>query len=218
MYAAVKGMVVEYNAQAVTLKCHFALSQELGLSACIPLSVIGNNVVASCEADIPLTLTQLAMHYLSGGEATTYADTHELTGEKVLWGACGFAPADMCIDGKIICEVPQGESGGLGDTFGDYITNKNHLKAGRLTAARILKEASGEYTLHAVAGDAAGDIGKTSEFGAPQYAFTEMQMDADFDKFAQNLGSHHYALVYADLLEELEMYCNYKNMKAIIER
>lgn len=218
MYAAIKNIVKAFNAQAVTLKCHFALSQELGLSACIPLSVIGNQVVASCEADIPLTLTQLVMHYLSGGELTTYADTHELTGTRVLWAACGFAPAGMCINGKIICDLPEGESGGLGDTFGDYITNKNHLKAGRLTAARILKEAEGGYTLHAVAGNALGDIGKTSEFGAPQYTFTETELDADFDQFAQNLGSHHYALVYADLLEELELFCKYKKMNALIER
>jgi L-fucose isomerase-like protein len=217
MYLILKNFVNQYNAQAITLKCHFALSQEFGLTACIPLSVIGNQVVASCEADIPLVLTQLILHYLSSGELTTYADTHELTGKRVLWGACGFAPAGMCVNGKIICDIPAGQSGGLGDTFGDYITNKNHLKAGRMTVARILKEENGGFSLHAALGTALGDIGKTSEFGAPQYSFTEMELDAHFDRFAQNLGSHHYALVYADLAEELELFCRYKKINTIIE-
>lgn len=218
MYLAVKEVVKEFNAQAVTLRCHFALSQEYGLTACIPLSVIGNEMVASCEADIPLTLTQLILHYLSGGCLTTYADTHELTGKRILWGACGFAPAGMCIDNKIICQLPADNPTGLGATFKDYITNKNYLKEGRITAARLLKEADGSYTMHAVTGKAVGDVGKTSEFGSPQYSFTETILDTDFDTFAQNLGSHHYALVYAELAEELELFCKYNNLKALVEK
>jgi L-fucose isomerase-like protein len=218
MYAILKQFVSEYRAQAITLKCHFALSQEFGLTACIPLSIIGNKVVASCEADIPLVLTQLVMHYLSCGGLTTYADTHELTGDRILWGACGYAPAGMCIDGKIICELPLASATGLGATFKDYITNKNHLKAGRMTVARFLKEVNGGFSLHCATGEAIGDIGKVTEFGAPQYSFTEMTVDTDFDRFAQNLGSHHYALVYADLADELELFCKYKGIKAFIER
>jgi len=218
MYLAIKELAGEYNAQAITLRCHFALSQEYGLTACIPLSVIGNEMVASCEADIPLTLTQLVMHYLSGGETTTYADTHELTGTKILWGACGFAPARMCIDEKIICQLPAENPTGLGATFKDYITNKNCLKEGRMTVARLLKEPDGSFTLHAAGGKAVGDIGVTSEFGSPQYSFTEMILDAEFESFAENMGSHHYALIYAELLEDLELFCKYKNINSMVER
>lgn len=218
MYAILKQFIKEYNAQAITTKCHFALSQELGFAACIPLSVIGTKVVASCEADIPLTLTQLLLYYLSGGKPTTYADTHELTGKRVLWGACGFAPATMCLNDKIICELPSENPFGLGATFGEYITNRNYLKEGRLTIARILKEHDGSFTLHATTGDAVGEIEPTNEFGAPQYAFTETTINCDFDRFAQNLGSHHYALVYEELLDELDMFCKYKNIKPLIER
>lgn len=218
MYVAIKALTDEYNAQAVTLRCHFALSQEYGLTACIPLSVLGNEMVASCEADIPLTLTQLILHYLSGGELTTYADTHELTGTKILWGACGFAPAGMCIGGKIVCQLPAENPTGLGATFKDYITNKNCMKEGRMTVARILKEPDGSFTLHAAGGRAVGEIGAASEFGSPQYSFTEMILDADFDRFAGNMGSHHYALVYAELLEDLELFCKYTDITAMVER
>ena len=215
MYTALKDFVEETNAQALTLKCHFALSQEYGLTPCIPLSVIGNDIVASCEADIPVTLTQMLLHYLSGGEATAYADTHELTEDKVLWAACGYAPADMCVDGKITCQLPVENAVGLGATFGDYITNKNWLKKGDLSVARILKDKDGGFTLHTAAGEAVGEIGKVAEFGAPQYAFTDMILKGDMDQFSRHLGSHHYALVYADVAEALELYCEYKGIRFI---
>ncbi len=218
MYVALKEIVKQFRADALTLRCHFALSQEYGLTACIPLSVIGNEMVASCEADIPLTLTQLMMHYLSGGELTAYADTHELTGKRILWGACGYAPAGMCVDDQIICQLPPENPIGLGATFKDYITNRNWLKSGRLTAARLLKESDGSFTMHAAAGKALGDIGKTSEFGSPQYSFTEMVLDTDFDRFAQNMGSHHYALCYADLMGQLELFCKYSGVRPLLEK
>lgn len=217
MYLALKEICREYGADALTLKCHFALSQEYGLTACIPLSVIGDEMVASCEADIPLTLTQLILYYLSGGETTAYADTHELTGERILWGACGYAPSTMCVDGKIVCQLPPEHPVGLGATFKDYITNKNWLKEGRITAARLLKESDGSYTFHAAGGKAVGDIGKTSEFGSPQYSFTEMILDTDFDNFAQNMGSHHYALCYAELKDEIKLFCKYMGIKPLVE-
>ena len=215
MYTVLKNMVGEYNAQALTLKCHFALSQEYGLTACIPLSVIGTEIVASCEADIPLTLTELLLHYLSNGRQVTYGDTHELKNDTVLWGACGFAPAGMCVGEKITCQLPVEEATGLGATFGDYITNKNWLKAGRMTVARILKDTDGGFTLHATTGTAVGEIGEVSEFGAPQYAFTDMKLDCDMDSFAQHLGSHHYALVYAELAEELQLYSKFMEINYI---
>lgn len=217
MYAALKNLVTKYNAQAVTMKCHFVFSQNYGLSACIPLSVIGNEMVASCEADIPLTLTELVMYYLSGGELSTYADTHELTGERVLFAACGFAPAGMCIKNKIICQLPAKNATGLGATFKDYITNRNFLKEGRITAARILKDPDGGFTLHATGGKAVGDVGECCEIGMPQYSFTEMIPDCDFDSFAQNMGSHHYALCYADMQKELELFCKYVGIRLLFE-
>ena len=217
MYAALKEMVGETRADAVTMKCHFVFSQQYGLSACIPLSVIGNEMVASCEADIPLTLTELALHYLSGGELATYADTHDLTGERILFGACGFAPAGMCIGNRIICQLPPKDASGLGATFKEYITNRNFLKPGRMTAARILKDPDGGFTFHAAGGEAVGDIGEACEIGMPQYSFTEMIPDCDFDTFAQHTGSHHYALCYADLEKEIPLFCEFLGIRCLYE-
>jgi L-fucose isomerase-like protein len=217
MYAVLKEIVDEKSAQALTIKCHFELSQEFGLTACIPLSILGDQIVASCEADIPVVLTQLLMHYLSGGGITTYADMHEILEDRVLVAACGFAPGGICVGGKVIPELPSEDPEGLGATFGDYITNRNYLQEGKLTLARILKDVDGGFTLHAAAGNAIGDIGKVSEIGCPQYPFTEIKLASPVEQFAQNMGSHHYAIVYEELREELELFCKIKGIRTLFE-
>ncbi len=215
MYSALKQIVEENQAQALTLKCHFELSQEYGLTPCIPLSILGNSIVASCEADIPVVLTQLILYYLSGGGITTYADIHEITDQRMLVAACGFAPAGICIGNKIICDLPAENPQGLGATFGDYITNKNYLREGRLTMARILKDFDGGFTLHFADGSSVGDVGRVSELGAPQYPFTEIELENGIDRFARSMGSHHYAFVYADLAEELALFCEMKKIRLL---
>jgi len=217
MYLVLKEILDEANAQALTIKCHFELSQEFGLTACIPLSVLGNRVVASCEADIPVTVSQLLMHYLSGGKVTTYADMHEILSDRVLVAACGFAPGDMCIEGKVIPDIPSKDAEGLGATFGDYITNKNYLKEGKVTLGRILKDPDGNFTFHMANGTAIGNIGQVCEIGCPQYPFTEIMLSTPVDRFAQNMGSHHYAIVYDDLQDEVELFCRIKGLNTLIE-
>lgn len=215
MYVVLKQIVEENQAQALTLKCHFALSQEYGLTACVPLSVIGNSVVAACEADIPVLLTQMVMNYLSAGSTSTYADVHEIVDKRLLVAACGYAPSSMCIGGKVIADLPSEAPTGLGATYKDYITNKNYLKPGLVTIGRFLKEADGGFSLHFAIGTSAGDIGRVSELGAPQYPFTEIVLNADMDHFAQNMGSHHYAIVYSDISADLELFCRLKGIRVI---
>jgi L-fucose isomerase-like protein len=215
MYTVLRQFVTENQAQALTVKCNFELSQQYGLTACVPLSVLGNEIIAGCEADIPLLLTQMVMHYLSGGKISTYADIHEISTDRVLVAACGYAPSCLCIDEKIICDMPGANPTGLGATFKDYITNKNYLKAGKVTFARVLKDKDGGFSIHFTTGSAVGDVGRVSELGAPQYPFTEIVLGSDVDKFAQNMGSHHYAIIYSDLSQELEMFCKFMDIHVI---
>jgi L-fucose isomerase-like protein len=215
MTAALRQMVKENEAQALTMKCHFVLSQEFGLTPCVPLSIIGNTLVASCEADIPVLLTQMVMNYLSDGSAATYADIHEILDDRLLVAACGYAPSGLCVGNKVIAELPPANATGLGATFKDYITNKNYLKSGQVTVGRFLKEPDGEFCLHFTIGKAAGDIGRVTELGAPQYPFTEISLKAPIDQFAQHMGSHHYAIVYSDLTAELDLFCQLKGFRSL---
>jgi len=155
------------------------------------------------------------LHYLSGGVTATYADVHDLVETKALVGACGMCPSDMCIGNKAIAELPDPNAEGLGATFAGYITNRNYIKPGKVTFARILKEPGATYSLHYTTGTATGDVGKVKELDCPQYPFTEIDLDTDLDAFAQKMGSHHYALIHGDLSEELELFCRFKSIQTI---
>lgn len=89
--------VREYDLQALDLRCNMELSQTYGLSACLPLSVLGDSIICSCEADIPVVLTQVMLHRLTGANAT-YVDLRTFTDTGMEVGSCGFAPAGMTGD------------------------------------------------------------------------------------------------------------------------
>ncbi len=213
MYMVLKNYVDDYNLAAITVKCHFELSVEYGQTACIPLSVLGNSVVAACESDIPVLLTQLVMTYLSGGKSSAYVDLHEISEKGLLIGACGYAPSSMCIGKKIACGCCNPGDQASDNSYNGYITNMSHLDKGKVTIGRILKEKDGGFALHYTTGDAVGDIGQMNQYGLPQFAFTEVVLDSGVDRFAQSLGSHHYAVVYEDLRDEFDLFCRYKNIK-----
>jgi L-fucose isomerase-like protein len=217
MTMALREFIDTHRLGALTVKCHFELSQQYGQTACIPLSVIGNTVVSNCEADIPALLTQLIIHHLSGS-TVSYVDLHELSRKGLLVGSCGYAPSSMCMGGKAVCDFPDPNAGGLGGTFRGYITNKNYLREGTVTLARLLKDADGGFTMHMATGHAVGDIGRVCELDCPQYPFTEVELDCDLDSFAQNMGSHHYAIVYGDVTEDLKSFCRLKKIKVLQEK
>jgi L-fucose isomerase-like protein len=212
MYITLDQFCHEKSLDAITIKCHYELSQEFGQSACIPLSVLGNKMVASCESDMPVVITQLMMHYLSGGQPTSYADIHDLADNKALIGACGYAPSCMCINDRIVCNKPASDDQGLAATFSGWIVNSSPMKSGKVTLARLIKQED-NYTMHYVTGEALGDVGKVSELDCPPYPTTEIKLDVDMHQFAQNLGSHHYALIYKDLSSEIEAFCKLMNIK-----
>ena len=90
MYTAIRSLVDEHRWNALTIKCQYELSRTFGLAPCVPLSVLGDEVVSSCEGDVPLVVSQLILHYLTG-DPTSYGDIHAVTDTHTLWGACGFA-------------------------------------------------------------------------------------------------------------------------------
>ena len=98
MTAALRGFVREYGLQAVNMRCHTEFSQTFGLTGCLPLSLLGDEVITSCEADVPVTLTQTVLHYLTG-ENSAYVDLRLLEDGCVKVGACGMAPCGLCMGG-----------------------------------------------------------------------------------------------------------------------
>lgn len=203
MVAALRSYRDELGVQAVNMRCHSEFTATFGLTACLPLSVLGDEVITSCEADLPVTVTQLILHYLAG-ENSAYVDLRLLEEGSIKVGACGMAPCNMCMGEKATV--------GGGD---NYLTNTSFLKPGRLTMARLLKFPGGEMAMHTATGTAKGEMEPLREMGCAVYPMTEIVPDCHIDDFTEYLGGNHYALVYDDVMDAMELFCKYADMELL---
>ena len=65
MYLALKGLLKEYGAAALTIRCFDLL--KYGVTACIALSMLNDEgFIAGCEGDVPATLSMATLSLISG--------------------------------------------------------------------------------------------------------------------------------------------------------
>ncbi len=65
MYLALKGLLKEYGAAALTIRCFDLL--KYGVTACIALSMLNDEgLIAGCEGDVPATLSMATLSLISG--------------------------------------------------------------------------------------------------------------------------------------------------------
>lgn len=62
MAAAVRHIANERRWDALTIKCQYELSRTFGLAPCLPLSILGDELVCSCEGDVPLVSKHTALY------------------------------------------------------------------------------------------------------------------------------------------------------------
>jgi L-fucose isomerase-like protein len=195
MYAALKALAEESRYAALTVKCQYELSRLFGMAPCLPLSLLGDELVVSCEGDLPLVVSQLILHYLSGGP-TSYGDLHHVTEREILLGACGFAPLS-CAEGQ--------PSVNKHTALYEGLLNSSPYRESAVTLARLAMKGDG-FKMH-IAGGRAIPPPKFHEVGCPPYAMMAVALDGDADRFMQNLASQHYAIAYGDVRPELVELC-----------
>ena len=198
--------VQEYDLQALDLRCNMELSQTYGLSACLPLSVLGDSIICSCEADIPVVLTQVILQQLTGCNAT-YVDLRTFADDGMEVGACGFAPACMtggCADTRLVGEPESG-----------YLTNANPLDNGSVTLARVLKYPGGQLALHMAKGTAERAERPLREMGCPRYPMANVRLDTPMQEFLSHVGANHYALTYGNADQVAAMFCKYTGISLL---
>jgi len=196
MYRALKGLVEENNWSGLQVKCQYELSKYYRSVPCIPLSMLGNEVPCSCEGDIPLIVTQLMLHYLTGG-IVSYGDIHTVEEDRILVGACGYAPFGLC-DGR--------PKVGKTEVLYEGVANCSLYKEGRVTLARLGYNRDRSFKMHIVTGEAKKPR-PFREVGCLPYPSMEVILDGKGDDVAQNLASQHYAIAYGDFREELLELC-----------
>lgn len=192
MLDVIRELAQEHAWDALTVKCQYELSRTFGMAPCLALSILGDEIVTSCEGDVPLVISQLMLHYLTG-DPTSYGDLHNSTATHTLWGACGFAPLSYA-HGKPVINKHTALYEGL--------LNSSPYKTGPVTLAR-LGARKGHFKLHIASGTA--ELPPAfHEVGCPTYPFVNVAMDGDVPAFMQNISSQHYAIVYGNLLTELQ--------------
>lgn len=211
MCAALEKYIKEYDLSALNVRCHTELSQTFGLSACLALSILGDSLPCSCEADIPVMLTQLLLHYLSGGMVSAYVDLRTFREDGMDAGACGYAPCSLT-GGKALVSGPEVPGNSNPD---GYLTNKAAFCGGRVTLARLLKFPGSVLKLHATGATATAMPEQLQEMGCPYYPMTRLKPDVPMERFMEHVGANHYALVYDELRQSLQFFAKYTGIEIL---
>ena len=201
MAAALQEIAAEQQLNAMNVKCQYELSQEFGMTACVPLSVLAEaRIVAGCEGDAMVTATQCLLHYLSG-QVVNYGDILDLQGSQALFSSCGFAPPSLAHEKPCICE--------LGHPGFDGIICSFTLKRGPVTFARLV-EGRGDYRLNYGTG-----VGVETALRQGRFPALEVQLDGSPEKLMETMASQHFALCYGDYTEAIEDTCRALGIEAV---
>jgi L-fucose isomerase-like protein len=160
-------------------------------------------MVVSCEGDLPLVVSQLMLHYLTG-EPTSYGDLHHVEGNHVLWGACGFAPLSYAAGRPLINKHTALYEG---------LLSSSPYKPGPVTLLRLAARGGG-FRMHIALGEAVPPPA-FCEAGCPPYPITDVVMEGDVESFMQNLSSQHYAIAYGRVREELVALCRLLEVEVV---
>lgn len=211
MCLGLSAYIEEFDLDALDVRCHTELSQTYGLAACLPLSVLGDQLPCSCEADLPVMLTQLILSLLSGGEISAYVDLRTFHEDGMDVGACGYAPCGVT-GGQAEVSGPEAPENGAP---AGYLTNKSGLQEGRLTMARLLKYPGGQLKLHLTGARAVKEEVPLQEQFCPYYPMAKLLPDVSMDRFMQYVGANHYALVYAQVMDAAKLFCKYLEIELV---
>ena len=201
--AAAAELVAKHQLHAINVKCQYELSQGYGMTACVPMALLADQgVVASCEGDVMVTVSQALLHLLTG-LTTTYGDVLDLQGRRMLISSCGFAPFSMADRDHPRC-IRELDYPGF-----DGIICSFTLRRGPVTFAR-LAEGRGDY--HLVYG-----LGHGVETDLRQGRFPALQVELEGDPahLLESIPSQHFALCEGHLAEELEDACRILGVKSI---
>lgn len=200
---AASDLVSRHHLHAVNVKCQYELSQQYGMTACVPMAVLaGRGVVASCEGDVMVTVTQVMLHYLSN-QVTTYGDVLELRGAEMLLSSCGFAPFSLA-DPSSPRAIRELDYPGFDGIICSFV-----LQPGPVTFAR-LAEGKGDYTLVYGLGQ-----GVQTDLRQGRFPALRVVIEGQPDTLMDHLPSQHLALCPGHLAQELDDACRILGIKAI---
>ena len=202
IYCAIKETVDEYGLDAINIKCQYEFSKEYKMVPCVPLSVLADNgTVAGCEGDIPCTVSQLILRFLTG-QVVTYGDSINHTGNVVKFSSCGMLPPSLgCGDQMIRKFIPHPGFSGIQMSF--------VMRPERVTFMRLIEDVGDFHFLYGTG------TGLPTDLRQGYMPALDVQLDGDVNELVKNYSGQHFALCYGDAASKIECLAGVLHIKSI---
>jgi len=219
-YLSLQELIEENNLDFVGNKCQRELSDgyttqclaHMMLNSTWDMSGKKKAIIHACESDTDGALTMRILNLLSGGKSSTLMDVRFLDLEKNLLALanCGAIANDFyCKEGQCcglssVKAVPHafGEAGGC--AFPGLI------EEGPVTLARLCRK-DGEYWMAIISGEVVSAENGELDNVTAQFPKGLLKVKLD-EKFLQKYGSNHIHMVRGDYIQELEAFCQLKDI------
>ena len=209
IYLAIKSFAQANRIDAFAIKCWPEFQSLFNCSVCGVVSRLNNeNIMTSCEGDITGLATMVIQQMITNSPCF-FADLVNVNdaGIAKTWH-CGPAPVCLARECAVtkFTEHPTIKQGmGIAADFS--------MKLGRVTMLK-LKEAKGGYKFFMAKGEG---IEEDRELIANQL---DIRFDSPYEKvidtIMENGIEHHYAIAYADVVDELKEVCKWIGIEPVI--
>ena len=213
LFQSFKKAAEKYRLTAYAVRCWPEFSDIYGIAPCSVIGMLNDaKLTTSCEGDITGAVTMQIQKLLAGGRLPFFADLISFDfkdNTAVVWH-CGAAPASLCRKFedtalRLHMRVDGGDKKGL--------TNEFPLKSGRVTLAKLDETRNGYRML--IASGTALDTEQIIR-GNPLRVRFDGKVEALINTIMQKGFEHHYAVVHADIKNELIAFCEWLNIEAIV--
>lgn len=210
MTEAIRQLVAANNLSAITLRCCFELAIDFGFAPCVPLSILSNEFVTSCESDIPVTLSQLMLHYVTGQPAA-YVDILMMEDFRIYCACCGFGAFEYARSKKCIAYSTAGK--GDNDLTYRRLTNSSGYEDGIYTLARLRFSGEDRVFLQVILGENKNDFEPFYELGCENFPSLGLIVKQNTSKLLEKLESQHFAIIKGNVVKKLKYLCKFMGIE-----
>jgi L-fucose isomerase-like protein len=206
VYLGLRKIIESYELDGINPRCHYDFSKRLRCTCCVAISMLSDEkFVTGCEGDIITSISMFIFYLLSDG-VVTYGDILDFDERKntVMFSACGFAPFSLVKNRKpVLTELEYDEWGFAG------ILSSNVLKEGRITFGRMY-EKKGSYGFVYGTGEGIG-----TDLRGKRFPALNVVPDGRTEDLIKKAPTQHFALVYGDLKNRLELFLRMMNIEKV---
>ena len=210
MTEAIRQLVAEHGLSAITIRCCFEMATDYHFAPCVPLSILSDEVVTSCESDIPVTLTQLILHSLEG-KPSPYVDLILMEDFRIYASCCGFSALAYASNANRCVAYSDLPSETTQYAYRRVITASRY-EEGPYTLARLILPGNGKPYLQVILGENKNDFETFREFGCKEVPSMGLVVKHTTVELLDRLSSQHFAVLKGNALGKLEHFCRFMNI------